>query len=191
MPINEKVRERLDRVKKHGWQVLDLRNCGLSTIPTEVFGYNHLRVIDLGNDSFCEEVNKNKIKSIPSEISFLTNLSKLDLSDNSISEIHEDIINLKSLQHLDLSKNKLKHLSEKVANLPGLKELNLDENPFDLLPPEIVARGVESIRNFIKELETKDYLYEVKLLIIGEGRVGKSCLTKALIDEKFKVLVQN
>ena len=71
--------------------------------------------------------------------------------------------------------------------MPNLSELHLEENPFDLLPPEIVARGIESIRNFIKELEEKDYLYEVKLLIVGEGRVGKTCISKALINNDFKL----
>lgn len=187
MKLENRIRERLDNVKIHGWQTLDLKNCGLKEIPEEIFDYIDLRVIDLSNDPYCDEDDKNKIESIPSGISKLKNLKKLNLSNNNIIAISEKIASLKSLKHLDLSNNKLTHLSEKIANLPNLSELHLEENPFDLLPPEIVARGIESIRNFIKELEEKDYLYEVKLLIVGEGRVGKTCISKALINNDFKL----
>ncbi len=185
MNTEEKIKERIKNVKIHGWQVLDLKNCGLNKIPEEVFDFTDLRTLDLSNDSYCDTELRNKITSIPKEISKLKNLSKLNLSSNQINEIHEDITLLRSLKHLDLSNNRLIHLSEKIANMPNLKELNLEDNPFDLLPPEIVARGIESIRNFIKELENKDFLYEVKLLLVGEGRVGKTCLSKALISDNF------
>ena len=65
----------------------------------------------------------------------------------------------------------------------------MKDNPFEMLPPEIVSRGIESIRNFYKELEEKDYLYEVKLIIVGEGRVGKTCIAKALIDNDYKFIL--
>jgi internalin A len=183
----DKVRERLKNVKLHGWQVLDLRNCGLTKIPDQVYTFTELKIIDLSNDSYCDDDSKNKVKVIPKAISKLKNLTKLNISNNIVSEIDEDISLLRNLRHLDLSNNQLIHLSERIANMPNLKELILDDNPFDLLPPEIVARGIESIRNFIKELEDKDYLYEIKLLIVGEGRVGKTCLSNALINEDFKL----
>ncbi len=78
-------------------------------------------------------------------------------------------------------------MPEEVANMDNLEEIVLDGNPFDLLPPEIVSRGMVAIRNFYSELKEKDYLYEAKLIIVGEGRVGKTCLTKALIDPNFEL----
>lgn len=186
--MNEKkIRERLDNVRIYEWQILDLKNCGLKKIPEEIFEYPELKTINLSNDSYCDHDMKNQIVSVPASISKLKNLTLLNLSNNQVSSISEEISKLKALQYLDLSNNKLTHLSEKIANMTSLKELNLENNPFDLLPPEIVARGIESIRNFIKELEEKDYLYEVKLIIVGEGRVGKTCIAQALIDNNFKL----
>ena len=182
-----KIRERLDNIKIYGWQTLDLRNCGLKNIPEEIFEYPDIRTINLSNDSYCDNYMKNTIVSVPDSISKLRNLTKLNISNNQVSNISEEISKLKALKYLDLSTNNLTHLSEKIANMPGLQELNLEDNPFDLLPPEIVARGIESIRNFIKELEEKDYLYEVKLIIVGEGRVGKTCISQALINDNFKL----
>jgi len=185
--MTDKVRKRLDNVKNHGWQVLDLKNCGLNKFPDEIFNYPDIKTIDLSNDSYCDENMKNTLKVIPESISKLRNLIKLNLSDNQITSIPEEIIKLRSLKYLDVSKNKLTHLSEKIANMPSLQILNLEENPFDFLPPEIIARGIESIRNFIKELSVKDFLFEVKLILVGEGRVGKTCIANALIDDNYEL----
>lgn len=187
MTTTEKVRKRIDNVKYHGWQVLDLKNCGLNEFPEEIFNYTDIKTIDLSNDSYCDDKMKNNIKEIPKEISRLKNLVKLNISDNKVTTIPEELTRLRQLKHLDISKNRLEHLSEKIANMPSLQSLKLEENPFDFLPPEIVARGIESIRNFIKELSDKDFLFEVKLILVGEGRVGKTCIASALIDERFQL----
>lgn len=183
----KKIKTGLDNVINHGWGVLDLKNCGLEEIPQEIFQYDCLVNIDLSNDSFCDESMKNKIKTIPDEILNLKKLSRLNVANNKVTHISENISKLKDLDYLNLTNNLLTELSPKIANMTSLKHLYLEDNPFDMLPPEIVARGIESIRFFFKELEEIDYLYEVKLIIVGEGRVGKTCISKALIDNTFKL----
>jgi internalin A len=187
MDTLQKLRHRLDNIKKHEWGQLDLRNCGLSEIPEEIFGYDCLVNIDLSNDEFCEEKNKNKITSIPDRISNLKKLAKLNLADNNVQEISESLSQLPNLEYLNLNRNKLTDFSPKIANMSKLKQLKLEGNPFEMIPPEIIARGIDSIKNFFKELEEKDYLYEAKLIIVGEGRVGKTCISKALIDKNYKL----
>ncbi|TFV86935.1 hypothetical protein E4K72_22790, partial [Oxalobacteraceae bacterium OM1] len=51
-------------------------------------------------------------------------------------------------------------------------------------PPEIVGQGNSAILNFFKELasDEKDYLYEAKLLILGEGGAGKTSLFRRLFQ---------
>lgn len=185
MNLEKKIREKLDLVKQHGWQTLDLKNCGLLEIPVEIFDYTDLVTIDLSNDSFCDETHRNKIKIVPSEISKLKRLKRLNLSNNQLESISENLATLHKLTYLNLCNNNLTDISEKIANMPSLSEICLDENPFDMLPPEIVARGISAIRNFYKELEEKDFLYEVKLLLVGQGRVGKTCLSNALIEDSY------
>lgn len=186
-----KIRKQLDMVKVHGWQTLNLRNCGLSEIPNEVFDYPELITIDLSNDSFCDEELRNKIEMIPDQISNLKKLTRLNIANNKVRTISEQIANLRKLSYLDLSNNDLTEVSEKIANMESLRDLKLDNNPFELLPPEIVARGIDSIRNFFKELQEKDYLYEVKLIIVGEGRVGKTCISNALMNPQYKLSDSN
>lgn len=186
MSITQKIKENLERTIKFGWNRLDLRNCGLREFPKEIFDLcTDLVIIDLGNDDYSD--TKNIITEIPSDIKKLKKLTRLNLAHNQITVIREDLSELSNLAYLNLSCNKITHLPSKVANLPKLDSLFLEGNPFDLLPPEIVARGVDSIRNFIKQMDVPDYLYEAKLVIVGEARVGKTCLSNGLLDDKYKL----
>ncbi|AWL08821.1 Protein flightless-1 like protein [Aquirufa nivalisilvae] len=186
MTIEDKISNALKNVITHGWNRLDLKNCGLSEIPEIIFeNCPDLVIIDLSNDDFSE--TKNQITKIPKSIKKLKKLTRLNLSNNLISEISEDLSELSNLVYLNLSNNKITHLPSKVANLPKLTSLFLEGNPFDLLPPEIVARGVDSIRNFIQQMDVPEYLYEAKLVIVGEGRVGKTCLSKGLMDDEYEL----
>lgn len=187
MTINLKVKERIERVTIHGWNRLDLKNCGLKEFPLEVLNCPDLMFIDLSNDIYCDNENRNIIKVIPDEIKRLKKLSRLDISNNTISIVPESISQLKNLKYLNLSNNEIRDLPSDVANLENLEELYLEGNPFDMLPPEIVARGVQSIRHFFIELDQKDFIYEVKLIIVGEGRVGKTCISKGLIESDYSL----
>jgi len=185
--MNYKVRQKIDEAKKHELGLLELRNCGLSEFPLELCDCNHLMNIDLGNDDYCLPEMKNTIKFIPDEILKLTKLAKLDLSNNEIEIVSEAISSFKDLQYLHLNNNKLKDIPAKVVAMPSLKKLYLDDNPFEMIPPEIIARGIDSVRNFFKELDEKDFLYEAKLIIVGEGRVGKTCIANALTDPNYSL----
>ncbi len=181
----KKIKETLKNVTIHGWGVVDLRNCGLAEIPKELFEHPNIVSIDLSNSDYIDEDKRNKIQEIPKEIVKIKRLAKLNLENNKVIKINENIANLKRLKYLNLNNNKLKELPERVANMHGIEELKISNNPFDMLPPEIVARGIDSVRNFFKELKEQDFIYEVKLLIVGEGRVGKTCISKALVKEDY------
>lgn len=184
--LENRIKKQLDNVINHGWTRLELRNCGLTEIPSEIFERcDELVAIDLGNDDYSE--TKNNITQIPKSIVKLKKLKRINLSNNQLLEIGEELSELKQLAHLDLSNNKIKYLPSKIANLENLQTLILEGNPFDSLPPEIVARGIDSIRNFIEQMDVPDYLYEAKLIIVGEGRVGKTCLSKGLLDDAYSL----
>jgi internalin A len=38
---------------------------------------------------------------------------------------------------------------------------------------------------FLKNLKNQIFLYEVKLIIVGQGRVGKTCIATALVDDNY------
>jgi small GTP-binding protein len=102
------------------------------------------------------------------------------------------------LARLDLSKNRISKLPREIVNLrpkikwewlPGKDGIFLADNPLESPPIEIVKRGTYSVRNYFKSIEIEEVsrVYEAKLLIVGEGGVGKTCLMKRLMipDEEI------
>jgi internalin A len=185
MEISFKARKNIEMVKQHGWQVLDLSDCGLTQIPEEVYTFSDLKTLKFDNTIEGDEKIKNKIKEISPAISNLKNLASLSFIGNKIKSLPKEIADLRKLTTLDLTNNRLVELNSEVAEMNSLKNLHLKDNPLQFLPPEIAERGINAIRNFFKELDEKDYLYEVKLLFVGEGRVGKTCLSKAITTDDF------
>ena len=61
----------------------------------------------------------------------------------------------------------------------------LMDNPFTSPPPEIIQRGRDSLVTYLKELEVKEYLNEVKVILVGEGASGKTSLVKKLVGDRF------
>ncbi|HWJ25569.1 MAG TPA: leucine-rich repeat domain-containing protein [Flavisolibacter sp.] len=180
--MNPRIKAKIEYAKRHELGLLELRNSGLTEFPNEIFDCPNLVSVNLGNDDYCLPEMRNRIEVIPDDIKRLAKLSKLDLSNNSVKTVSESITKIKGLEYLHLNGNKLTDIPSKLVSMPSLKKLFLENNPFEMLPPEIIARGIDSIRNFFKELDEKDYLYEAKLIIVGEGRVGKTCIANALID---------
>lgn len=121
-----------------------------------------LRHLNFGN---------NQIKDIGS-LSKLPNLSSLYLHYNQIT-------NIKLL--LSLVK---KGIPVELDEYASPNTINLYENPISIPPLEVIKEGNEAIIKFFEDIERqgKDYLYEAKLLIVGEGESGKTTLAWKLKD---------
>lgn len=182
--LADRLEKRMKEVRNHKWQVLNLSDCGLDEIPDEVFTFTHLVRLNLSTDVLGEEDFKNKIERISSKIVKLINLKVLNISNNKITEVPSELSNLK-LVELCLENNNISMFPLEIAKMSTLNNLNITKNPLINVPPEIALRGIEPIRNFIKEYEEEDYLYEVKLILVGEGRVGKTSLAKTLSQPNY------
>ena len=84
-------------------------------------------------------------------------------------------LNLRELRGLNLSENELTEF-RLTPEMEGLLWINLSENPSLNFPAdEITKRGNEAILRFLRDIlfQGEREVYEVKLLILGEGGAGK------------------
>lgn len=176
---------------------VDLSYNNISFISNDRISYSKCRILNLKG---------NKLENFPIPISDCHNLEKLDLSENSISEIDDDIFEnlenlvelnlsfnnltylptsigkLKKLKRLILSGNKINHLPKEFENLVSLEYLDFDNNPIGNVPVEISAQGASGIINYYLSLGDNEKLFEAKLLIVGQGNVGKTFLMNRLVS---------
>jgi internalin A len=168
----------------------------LSSLTYLYLNNNQLKALPevIGNLSSLKDLylRGNQLKTLPEVIGNLSNLTYLYLTSNQLNALPESIGNLTSLIDLDLSYNKLNALPESIGKLTDLMFLNIDKNPLTQIPPEVVKKGGLAVRDYYRQrLEEKtDYIYEAKLLIIGEGGAGKTSLANKLIDSKYKLKLE-
>lgn len=142
-------------------------------------------------------ISENKFISFPNVIAKLRNLKEFYAIGNEIDEIPSEISNLENLSQIYLggssissycfwgadkkNGNKLSSLPCSFTKLKNLVVLELDSNP---LNPDLAAaneQGIEAVMQYLRaKAEGEVALNEAKLILVGEGEVGKSCLLGAL-----------
>ncbi len=167
------------RARDENWDELDLRNNIITTLPSEIGELTNLDVLDLSETG---------LTVLPPEIGQLTNLRVLEVSKNQLTNLPKEIGQLTQLMWLDLEHNLLSTLPTEIQNLSKLEKLNLTENHL-LIPSEIVARiyQPQAILNyyFSSLNQNKKPLNEIKLIVVGQGSVGKTSLVQRILYNRF------
>lgn len=178
---------------------LDLTDNLIENIPVELCYLSRLEKLYLF---------RNKIMKLPNEIGNLERLEELYLLGNQISDLPITIRGLQRLKKLNLSKNKLRNLPREITFLQNLEELFLHENPELRLPrgalgPTSSVTFHKTEENSIVKTKKKpippssifnyyftdrpEPLLEARLIIVGDGGVGKTSLVKQLIRSERAV----
>lgn len=131
------------------------------------------------------DLSDNDLRALPDEIGMLRNLETLQLSQNMLVEVPASIGKLSGLRELDLSYNRLTRLPKEFGYLRHDILLSLNGNPLAEPYSTFLERGVPALLNYLRSLEDSAPQYEAKLLLVGEGGVGKSSLVAALRDDEF------
>ena len=149
----------------------------LTALPPELFMLTNLTELEL-------EVNK--LTSLPPELFTLTNLTELYLSGNQLTALPAEIGKLTNLTAVALIHNQLTTLPPELAQLTKLENLWVDGNPLKSPPPEIVEQGTQAILAYLREQAQGCSLQWLsKMVIVGEGGVGKTSLLRALRGEPY------
>src|SRR6185503_6633740 len=106
---------------------------------------------------------------------------------NELNEVPVVLEKLPTLVTLNLRGNNIKELPAWIAKPSALNSLVLANNPIGNVPGPVLNGGVESIRDHFRLIAQRgeDLIYEARLLIVGDGAVGKTTLAKKLRDPDY------
>jgi len=179
-------------------KVLDIGGNPLEYFPVEIWNLIELRALFLSNM---------QLRQLSPEIGKLANLEILNASQNHLTELPPTIWSLEKLVRLFLSNNHLKSIPPEIGKLTDLIELDVRENeilelPIEIkklaklerlslsglisIPPEIAIRGAKAIVAWLREASSGEReQWRSKLIVVGEGGVGKTSLLRSLKGESF------
>jgi Leucine-rich repeat (LRR) protein len=127
------------------------------------------------------------LTELPETLGQLTQLQSLDLSQNFLTTLPDWIGNLNQLQSLYLSYNKFTDLPPSLAQLEKLQTLDLNANPLNRELAAAYGEGLDSVKTYLSvKAGVQVILNEAKLILVGEGEVGKTCLMDALLDHPWQ-----
>jgi len=177
---NELVEIPIGILQLSNLQILLLSNNRINTIPDSIFRLQKLRVLDL---------SRNCLTNIPNPESHFSHLEWFDLSHNQLNKLPDAISELSELRTLDLSNNRLTEIPRAIGELSNLGEFDIRGNVLSDIPIEILddycnARKILDYY-FRQQREEKRPLNEAKVILVGEGAVGKTSLVKRLVDNTF------
>ncbi len=175
------------------------------SIPEALGKLSNLITFDLGSnqitqipDALCQlskltelYLLKNQITQIPEAIGKLFNLTNLVLNNNQITQIPEAIGQLSNLVGLSLRNNQIEKIPECLETLPKLDKLDLRHNPLPI-SPEVLGDTKKpgtpaAIFNYLRQLRSGEVLplNEAKVLLVGQGSVGKTSLINRLTHNQY------
>jgi internalin A len=188
-------------------QRLDLAGNQLTTLPESLGQLTQLQWLDLAGNQLTTlpeslgQLTKlrrlylisNQLTALPESFGRLAHLESLDLEHNQLTVLPDELDQLGRLQRLDVSDNRLKSLPESLKQLAAkgeLKLLLLQGNPALGLPDEVLGPEFGAA-NPKPPKEILDYYFatrggagqalgELRLIVVGRPKVGKTSLVKRL-----------
>jgi internalin A len=157
-------------------QTLELSLNRLAALPPEIGQLTNLHTL---------KVSRNRLTALPPEIGQLTNLQGLALDRNQLTALPPEIGQLTKLQTLALDRNQLTGLPMQLAELVSQMILRLEDNPLHEPLPTLLGRDAEALASYLRSLEGAVPQYEAKVVLVGEGNVGKTSLVAALCGGPF------
>jgi len=161
------------------------------------------------------DISGGMLTQLPFDLGNFPNLSTLDICDNRFAELPPALDNFPNLQHILASKNQITHIPSEIKEINNLKTLDLRNNPISIPPeilektdnPKAILNYYFTIQEIHSHIvgEKVDYtpeqieifkrersevlglreINEIKLLIVGQGSVGKTSLVEQILHGTF------
>ena len=185
-------------------QALDIGSNTLVELPESIGNLKLLYLLNISHNHLTElpesfgklenlqklYINNNYLIKLPDSFGQLSKLDViLNLSENRLNKLPESIEKLVQLEMLDVKFNQLTDIPSSLLNLPHADDvLNDSKNGITSNPlnPELATaykQGLHAVKTYLRaKAEAQIILNEAKLILIGEGEVGKTCLMDALLD---------
>lgn len=205
--VNKKVCNIIETLPKEIGNLKNLKELALygirlNSLPSEIKNLKQLEYINLNENNFekfPEELTflekleffalDNVNYSIPSSIVQLKNLIYLYLPDIMLKILPDYIGELTNLRIIYLGRGKLEKLPETLNNLTNLVKLSIEGNPIvKNIPPEIFNQNPQQVINYILQYQrdgNKIVLNESKMIIVGQGGVGKTTLLNKIVNDIY------
>ena len=190
----------LDSLPVEFGKLLNLKHLDVSknffhTLPDQICNLRKLETLS---------VSHNFIKEFPKHFSLLKSLREIYANNNRLTELPADIGELSSLKILTLRnkkpqdfsfrisserviENQIKSLPLSIQNLRKLTTFDIEGSPIGI-PPEILKNSTPSevIRYYFTGIKTGTKpLNEIKVLLTGQGSVGKTSLVQQILSGTF------
>ena len=157
---------------------LDIFDCNLPQLPNALLIPS---IQEIGFNCLDETLSEN--------FSSLVKLRRIYLTGSKIKELPDYIGSFTKLQQLVLYRTKISALPDSISQLRYLFDLKIDKTPLaKTLPPEILKQSGKEIISYILSQQSdapKDYFNESKMVIVGQGHVGKSSILNRLIRHTY------
>lgn len=152
-------------------------NC-LSAIPEDIKKLKNLKQIS---------INNNPLKTFPEFIGEIKSIKHLLANNIEINKFPVEVTQLTNLLSLNLANNRITNIPREFVKLESLNVFDVKGNNLVRPPIEILSRGPRAIINYLHEFDEQESLKirEAKLLIVGQGAVGKTCLMNRLISNNY------
>lgn len=157
---------------------LDITNCGYPQIPKPLLIPSLEGIIyDCPSPTLSED------------FLLLKNLKEIYFRHSALTKLPEEFGNSNKLKSLHLYKSKISSLPRSLGNAENLVFLSIDHTPLEKkIPPEILHQSAKEIVRYVLDLQSnskKTYFNEAKMLIVGQGSVGKTSVLERILHNTY------
>ncbi len=158
---------------------LDIFDCGFLQIPNALIIPS---IQEIGFNCLDEFLSEDFLK--------LVNLKRIYLTGSHIKKIPDCIDSLSNLRHLYVYGTEINALPTSISKLKYLSKLGIEGTPLaEKIPPEILKQSGKEIARYVFSQQSdapKYYFNESKMIIVGQGHVGKSSILNRLVNGKYE-----